>query len=841
MNEPAARFRVQQVDTVRHYNKNTFEWLFTDQVPYSRWLCDDGENFGAIFWITGKPGSGKSTLMRFALEDSRTMSLQPSNSNGHSLAYFFHLRGKSLVQKSLRGMLMELLYQLLEKYPRSFEIIRPTFMSLKRGKQDWNIQSLSKAFISIPYVPPAVPGCKDHITLFIDALDEDQNQADNNTLLEILDDLLDTYRCVRNDPDTPVLKICLASRPWPIFQQRLGEDPQVPSFAIHDFTANDIQEYTNARILTTSHIFKEYGKRQKAISQLSADIALRANGVFLWVKVVVDNLRQDIIDGTAIESLEKTLHKYPEELDDMYKFTLKRIREAYRPETMIIFKTMLASRTSLTAVQLYTVTNICMRSEQYDHDAMIYFDSMIRWLASRSGGLIDVVDTGAEEQRSVASGSYTGSAVQLSSNHSVEGSFPAEFIHQTVEDFVRNSLDDVLEIAKTESAVAQLSGSRLLALACLDKHPPHHELRNLAKDIFSYIREVEREEDEKQSQQLTYLSHWDSFDLHDFPFKIRQPQIQSTNLTTPEMLEYYMDTTNALAQKIVLPSTSSGHLYDCEIPHNMAPFVVTIMHDLYRTKGPEHFLTLSPKLASSIRHILLFIASVGPRLSNDRLDRLRMFQHILSSYTTSLSDETLAEKTLEKFGWQLELPYSPINQMIDNISTKRVPRSLAAILASLKPSTELDDDSLLAFAQSLNGEGYEDFIEMEFPGGRREEGPGGRIRLPLSAFCSRFRNVNRFKWVDLFSQSMNNSPIDPRKLPLIDLAEWDALNRQPPPQVYTEFASNRGVTREAIAWASMLAPVVGMGGSRLFQAFYPKQRGVYIGPRPHLHLPGTNP
>jgi hypothetical protein len=134
LNDPVARFRVREVDRVRHINKDTFEWLFTDQVPFTRWLSDDGGEYDPVFWITGKPGSGKSTLMRYALEDSRTMSLQPSNSEARPIAYFFHLRGKSLVQKSLRGMLMELLYQVLQEHPRSFELVKPIFLSLKKGK-----------------------------------------------------------------------------------------------------------------------------------------------------------------------------------------------------------------------------------------------------------------------------------------------------------------------------------------------------------------------------------------------------------------------------------------------------------------------------------------------------------------------------------------------------------------------------------------------------------------------------------------------------------------------------------------------------------------------------------
>ncbi|KAG6355404.1 hypothetical protein INS49_003366 [Diaporthe citri] len=523
LNDSVARFRVQDVYPVRHKNKDSFEWLFSNQVPFTRWLSDDGGKYDAIFWITGKPGSGKSTLMRFALEDSRTMSLQRSKSKHYPMAYFFHLRGKSLVQKSLRGMLMELLYQILQQYPRSFELISPIFLNLKRLNQSWDIQSLSQAILHIPHIPPAVSGRRDRITLFIDALDENQKQDDNNTLLDIFDSLIRTYRSVRDKPDAPVLKICLASRPWPIFQKRLGDELRVPSFAIHNYTAEDIQQYTESRLFTSKEMLEVFNERQSAIWKLSADIASRAKGVFIWVRVVVDDLSQEAVDGTSTDSLQKILQKYPEELDKMYKLTLKRVRGTYRPETVIIFKTMLASRVALTVLQLYTITRVCVGTPP-SKNIPTESQDVISWLASRSGGLINIVDAGADKQLAEASGGDSNStSIESAAGSSTWLNLHVEFLHQTVQDFVRNSLDDGFEMAQPKPAVVQVSGSRLLAFAYLDSHPPHRHLRNVAKDIFSYMREVEREEDEAESGQITFLPHWAAYDLHYFPFRVRDP------------------------------------------------------------------------------------------------------------------------------------------------------------------------------------------------------------------------------------------------------------------------------------------------------------------------------
>ncbi len=120
-------------------NKGSFEWFFKDErVAYTKWLADDDSVYDPIFWITGKPGSGKSTLMRFAFEDPRSKSLLPP-SIGRPMAYFFHLRGKSLVQKSLQGseyyrqFLYPTAHQRWEKNPWTQVVSQPKGLGASRN------------------------------------------------------------------------------------------------------------------------------------------------------------------------------------------------------------------------------------------------------------------------------------------------------------------------------------------------------------------------------------------------------------------------------------------------------------------------------------------------------------------------------------------------------------------------------------------------------------------------------------------------------------------------------------------------------------------------------------
>ena len=51
----------------------THEWLFDERLGFAPWLA--GKDQRPVFWIYGKPGSGKSTLMKFAMDHPESRKL----------------------------------------------------------------------------------------------------------------------------------------------------------------------------------------------------------------------------------------------------------------------------------------------------------------------------------------------------------------------------------------------------------------------------------------------------------------------------------------------------------------------------------------------------------------------------------------------------------------------------------------------------------------------------------------------------------------------------------------------------------------------------------------------
>jgi hypothetical protein len=99
----------EREDTISQASIGTFKWIWADD--FATWLTDTRP----LFWIRGKPGSGKSTLMRYIWEHdelSRLLLDGPQDRTLIKAAFFFHHRG-SHVQKSFEGMLHSLLFRIL--------------------------------------------------------------------------------------------------------------------------------------------------------------------------------------------------------------------------------------------------------------------------------------------------------------------------------------------------------------------------------------------------------------------------------------------------------------------------------------------------------------------------------------------------------------------------------------------------------------------------------------------------------------------------------------------------------------------------------------------------------
>ncbi|KAL7958841.1 hypothetical protein V8C34DRAFT_323804 [Trichoderma compactum] len=423
---------------------HTFGWAFDDRsVGLSKWL-QDGEG---IFWISGKPGSGKSTLMKYIVNNPKTgelLSRWKSKATMITANFFFHHRG-STVQKSLSGLLRSILSQILEDRPELHIHLRPQRMRVmlrSQVQQDpWSIGTLKGGLRHI------LDQKRDEldICLFLDALDEYDGQPD--VISRFIEDLAQ-----QSHDSITRIRICFSSRPWDAFVELFRE---VPGFKIQEHTEDDIMRYC-VGIIKTHH-------RHGVLSDLVPEITRRAQGVFLWVKLVLQDLARGASDGATQEQLKVTLGSFPDDLYTYYTWIVERIAPSSRWAAYCALELVSRSRQGLNMRDLLEAVS-CSRSEDYEDakNRILKFrkkthgwdnDQLEGQIRDISGGLLDVV----------------ASTDQETARPTVQ--FTVQFMHQTVEEFVERPMFKQIVLADHSGETYENGHSFLAKYHLLEPHP----------------------------------------------------------------------------------------------------------------------------------------------------------------------------------------------------------------------------------------------------------------------------------------------------------------------------------------------------------------------------------
>jgi hypothetical protein len=334
----------------------TFEWLFgdvgtssddDDKDPFPRyvvqsmkktwnrfpeWIASDSSSY----WITGKAGSGKSTLMKFLLHDPRTQRLLNDKEGKEVLilAHFVWISGTDK-QRSVAGLLASLLHSLCAKRGDLVGGLLEKFTVILSHDvdTDWSESSLEDVLFHA--LQPDI--IRQKCCIFIDGLDEVHVSDGPRKLLLLMDRL-------RNIPG---IRLCVASRPGRVFEDWLSAWPRLQ---LQDLTAADIWH------LATDSINKSFDKTLSRADSLSSEktrwqveqlvqmILWRSDGVILWVILAVRSIDRGRTNGDSWATLEARLDTMPRDLHELYASMWNRLnddRDIYRNEASEIFNLVL--------------------------------------------------------------------------------------------------------------------------------------------------------------------------------------------------------------------------------------------------------------------------------------------------------------------------------------------------------------------------------------------------------------------------------------------------------------------------------------------------------------------
>jgi hypothetical protein len=304
-------------ESMKKRSPGTYDWVFSSELPKSNdrdkelrgriscWLRNTDKS--NLFWISGKPGSGKSSLVSFIMGDRRTKECMRSWAGGRDpyiFSFFFWKPGSSL-QKTMLGLRRSLLWQLCKAKPTIIEKLLSQDSTLL-----YSPCTDDKLTIALDL---ALAQYQDESVLFlIDGLDECEGNHN---------DLLDELHGTRFGQWK---KTCLSSRPEEALRRRLET---LPSVRLQDLNYEDILEYAHKKL--------QIGGNPEL--KLASRVAENSEGVFLWAVLVCDSLSLGVMAKDDGKTMLRRLHAYPRGLDDLFNRMFSDIEEVHHKSMALYF------------------------------------------------------------------------------------------------------------------------------------------------------------------------------------------------------------------------------------------------------------------------------------------------------------------------------------------------------------------------------------------------------------------------------------------------------------------------------------------------------------------------
>jgi ankyrin repeat protein len=357
----------------------TCNWLFKEPA-YCQWYNRQAlKDHHGLLWIKGKPGSGKSTLMK---EAYRRAGQQLPAVSPIIAAFFFNARGSRL-EKSPLGLFRSVLHQILQRDHQLLTEMLQNFQEkeLTRGESggqwEWHLAEL-QYFFKLAFAKP-----NSHRTMiFVDALDECDERS--------IRDLVCYFRSVTDFAYVAGsdLNICLSSRHYPAITVQ-----RCPEITVECGNKADIVRYVHVKLHDSSQV-------DSTISSLKAQIVRKAFGIFLWVVLVVEMLIEMIDDGKTAKDMEDILNNVPMDLEELFSNLFRTLRPNERPKAVKLLQWVLLAERPLNPADIclaiaFTSETPYMSLQKWktSGDYVRSYEQMVRMIRSYSRGLIEVTDS----------------------------------------------------------------------------------------------------------------------------------------------------------------------------------------------------------------------------------------------------------------------------------------------------------------------------------------------------------------------------------------------------------------------------------------------------------------
>ncbi|KFZ07221.1 hypothetical protein V501_06676 [Pseudogymnoascus sp. VKM F-4519 (FW-2642)] len=400
---------------------------------YRDWVQSDSPS---VLWLEGKPGSGKSTLTKFMVKElEKDTSLGqpkhrcPSRSSPQSgskkwifnnttdknviiARFYYSFRGGN-TQTSHELMLRSIVYQIWSNNSRLFPLIQVRYQELRNElilagelKSVWGYNDPKWALESLHQVDFNL-----RVFIVVDGMDE----SNNDQRVDILEFLLGL--ATPTPKSNCIVKIFIASRPENNINSRLR--PVLHHIKLQEVNKEDIRVFVEGWI---KRMVLEGECEEETLLEVKEYIMEHSRGVFMWVTLVLKDLKRHIDDGGySKSSLDDRLRSLPNELggkDGFYRLMINSLVEKYnknqeqqergrrilawvtfaeRPISVIELRDALATPSKLEATELSTYVLEDNRPHQLEKAILSSCGGLAEVRDSHSGPIVQLIHQTARE------------------------------------------------------------------------------------------------------------------------------------------------------------------------------------------------------------------------------------------------------------------------------------------------------------------------------------------------------------------------------------------------------------------------------------------------------------
>lgn len=300
---------------------DTFDWALHDSSTsrstwdnFATWL----KSGSGVYWMNGKAGSGKSTLMKYLWDHERTREYLKTWAEPEEevvIESFFFWNLGTAEQKSYDGLRRALLHKILLATPSLVSSLLPQMWRDVYTNENFEAPAPSTGEVDFAFRKFLEIKSQRRYCFFIDGLDEYSG------------DFAAAINFVRNLAESSRTKFVISSRP---ISECLAAFENSPKLVLQELNRPDMEQYVRKTI--TLDKYEQAVEDMVSARALLQNLADKSSGIFLWTVLACQSILQGFNNGDTLEELEDQVNKIPRELSDLFRHMLQLVHPNYKEQ-----------------------------------------------------------------------------------------------------------------------------------------------------------------------------------------------------------------------------------------------------------------------------------------------------------------------------------------------------------------------------------------------------------------------------------------------------------------------------------------------------------------------------